>query len=238
MEIIFKASYDKANRSSLKSFRGPGLKKGLKILAAIKKEFCLPVSTDVHEPAHARAAAEVVDILQIPAFLCRQTDLLVSASRTGKPVNVKKGQFMSPWDMKNVLQKLTSEGNENAMVTERGSMFGYNNLVVDFRSFPVMKSYGYPVIFDVTHSLQLPGAGSNKSGGMPEFIPDLARAAVALGIAGVFIEVHAKPEEALSDGESVLKLGALKDILLELKKIDNLIKKGKTELRPGKGRGL
>src|ERR1700684_759551 len=196
---IFKASYDKANRSSAKSFRGPGAKEGLRILAKIKSDLKLPVLTDIHEREQAAPAAEVVDILQIPAFLSRQTDLLEAAAKTNRIVNVKKAQFLSPWDMKNVVEKLAATGNSNIILTERGATFGYQNLVVDIRSFPIMKKFGYPVVFDATHSVQLPGGQGNASGGQPEFIEPLARAAVAAGVDGVFIDTHDNPPGALSD---------------------------------------
>jgi 2-dehydro-3-deoxyphosphooctonate aldolase (KDO 8-P synthase) len=199
LPFIFKASFDKANRSSADSFRGPGLKKGLAILAEIKRELGVPVLSDVHEAAQVEAAAEVLDVLQIPAFLCRQTDLLLAAARTGKPVNVKKGQFLSPRDMKNAVDKIRSQGNEKIILTERGTMFGYNNLVVDFRSIPIMRSFGVPVAIDASHSVQKPGAEGASSGGEREFIPLIARAGVAAGADGVFIEIHDKPERARSD---------------------------------------
>src|ERR1700722_14308012 len=197
---IFKASYDKANRSSLKSFRGPGLTEGLRILKKIKKDFAVPVLTDIHEAAQAAPAAEVCDVLQIPAFLSRQTDLLKAAGRTGRSVNIKKGQFLSPWDMGNVVRKVESTGNRNILLTERGVLFGYQNLVVDMRSFAILAKTGCPVIFDVTHSVQLPGGRGTASGGQPEFIEPLARAGVAAGVDAIFLEVHERPAQALSDG--------------------------------------
>lgn len=209
---IFKASYDKANRTSVKSFRGPGLAEGVRILGRIAKETGLPVLTDVHEPAHCEAAAEAVDVLQIPAFLCRQTDLLVAAGRTGRAVNIKKGQFVAPSDMSHGLEKVRSTGNERVFLTERGSSFGYNNLVVDFRSLAIMRKLA-PVVFDGTHSVQQPSASNGVSGGQPEFIPVLARAAVAAGIDGIFLEVHDDPASAKSDGANALDLKLLKPLL-------------------------
>ena len=217
--LIFKSSYDKANRSSIKSFRGPGMEKGLQILKEVKERFALPVLTDIHSPEEAKEVAQVVDVLQVPAFLCRQTDIVLAASRTGKPVNIKKGQFLAPWDMRNVVEKFVSTGNKKLLLTERGVSFGYNNLVVDFRSFPIMQSFGYPVVFDVTHSLQLPGGLGNASGGQREFAPTLARAAVAAGVDGLFMEVHPEPEKALCDGPNMIKLSELETMLKEIKKI-------------------
>jgi 2-dehydro-3-deoxyphosphooctonate aldolase (KDO 8-P synthase) len=222
---IFKASYDKANRSSAKSFRGPGAKEGLRILAKIKSDLKLPVLTDIHEREQAAPAAEVVDILQIPAFLSRQTDLLEAAAKTNRIVNVKKAQFLSPWDMKNVVEKLAATGNNNIILTERGATFGYQNLVVDVRSFPIMKKFGYPVVFDATHSVQLPGGQGNASGGQPEFIEPLARAAVAAGVDGVFLETHDNPAEALSDGPNALPLSQLPQLLARLKELSTLVRK-------------
>jgi len=213
---VFKASFDKANRSSIKSYRGPGMEKGLKILGRIKKEFKVPLLTDIHEETQAQPVAEVVDILQIPAFLCRQTDLLIAAAKTGKVVNVKKGQFLSPWDVKNIVTKLQEAGTQKILLTERGSSFGYNNLVNDFRSIPIMRSFGYPVIFDATHSVQLPGGKGEASGGMAEFIPVVARCGVVAGADAVFMEIHDNPERALSDGPNNLHLNKLKDLLENL----------------------
>ena len=210
--FIFKASYDKANRTSVRSFRGPGLIEGTRILKKIARETGLPVLTDVHEPAHCEIAAEAVDVLQIPAFLCRQTDLLTAAGKTGRAVNVKKGQFVAPWDMTHPIEKVRSTGNERVFLTERGSSFGYNNLVVDFRSLAVMRSLA-PVVFDATHSVQQPSAANGVSGGQPEFIPLLARAAVAAGVDGVFLEVHDDPANARSDGTNALDLKLLKPLL-------------------------
>ena len=222
---IFKASYDKANRSSVQSFRGPGAKEGLRILGKIKSDLKLPVLTDIHEREQAAPASEVVDILQIPAFLSRQTDLLEAAAKTNRIVNVKKAQFLSPWDMKNVVEKLAAAGNNNIILTERGATFGYQNLVVDIRSFPIMKKFGYPVVFDATHSVQLPGGQGNASGGQPEFIEPLARAAVAAGVDGVFLETHDNPAEALSDGPNALPLSQLPQLLARLKELSTLVRK-------------
>ncbi len=209
---IFKASYDKANRTSVKSFRGPGLVEGTRILGCIAKDTGLPVLTDVHEPSHCQVAAEAVDVLQIPAFLCRQTDLLVAAGRTGRAINIKKGQFVAPWDMTHPVEKVRTTGNERIFLTERGATFGYNNLVVDFRSLAIMKKIA-PVAFDGTHSVQQPSAGDGVSGGQPEFIPLLARAAVAAGIDGLFLEVHDDPPNAKSDGANALRLDLLTPLL-------------------------
>lgn len=216
---IFKASFDKANRSSIKSYRGPGLDEGLKILAAIKSELGVPIITDIHESFQAPIVAEVADILQIPAFLCRQTDLLVAAAKTGKVVNVKKGQFMSPTDMKNVVAKLEESGTNKILLTDRGTSFGYNNLVVDFRGLPIMRSLGYPVIFDGTHSVQLPGGAGTTSTGQREFVKYLTRAAAAVGIDGLFLEVHDNPKEALSDGANMVKLSNLENLLNNVLKV-------------------
>jgi 2-dehydro-3-deoxyphosphooctonate aldolase (KDO 8-P synthase) len=221
--FVFKASFDKANRSSISSYRGPGLHEGLRILAGVRK-LGIPVLTDIHEASQAGPAAEVADILQIPAFLCRQTELLVAAGKTGRVVNIKKGQFVSPADIGNAAEKAASTGNRNIILTERGSSFGYNNLVVDMRGLPIMAATGYPVVFDATHSVQLPGAAGQHSGGQPEFIEPLARAATATGIAGLFIEVHDHPERALSDGANALRLDRLAGLLTRLRAIDNLVK--------------
>jgi 2-dehydro-3-deoxyphosphooctonate aldolase (KDO 8-P synthase) len=222
--LIFKASYDKANRSSVRSFRGPGLAGGLEILREIKARFRVPVLTDVHEPAQVRAAAEVCDVLQVPAFLSRQTDLLIAAGETGRAVNLKKGQFLSPWEMANAVEKVKSTGNNKVMITERGVSFGYNNLVVDMRSFPILARTGCPVVFDVTHSVQLPGGQGNASGGEPEFIEPLARAGTAVGVDGIFLEVHERPERALSDGSNALRLDRLPGLLAKLKPIAKLVR--------------
>jgi len=221
--FVFKASFDKANRTNLRSYRGPGLREGLRILAQVRA-LGIPVLTDIHEPAHAAIAAEFVDILQIPAFLCRQTDLLLEAGRTGRAVNIKKGQFVSPADFANAAEKVASTGNQRILLTERGSSFGYNNLVVDMRGLRIMAETGYPVVFDATHSVQLPGASGAASGGEPQFIEPLARAATAVGIAGVFIEVHDCPERALSDGPNALRLDRLPQFLQHLRAIDDLVK--------------
>ena len=216
---IFKASYDKANRTSVSSFRGPQLETGLHILAAIKKHTGLPILSDVHDVSQVGPAAEVCDILQIPAFLCRQTDLLVAAGRTGRVVNVKKGQFVSPWEMSNAAEKIASTGNEKIILTERGSSFGYQNLVVDMRSFPIMRKFGYPVVFDVTHSVQLPGGAGNSSGGQPEFIEPLTRAGTAVGVDGLFLEVHDNPAQALSDGANALPLEQFRPLLQKISRL-------------------
>jgi 2-dehydro-3-deoxyphosphooctonate aldolase (KDO 8-P synthase) len=220
--FIFKASFDKANRSSVSSYRGPGFKEGLRILSDLRKDG-YPVLTDIHEPAQAEAAAEAVDVLQIPAFLCRQTDLLVAAGRTGRAVNIKKGQFVSPHDIRHAADKVASTGNNNILLTERGSSFGYNNLVVDMRGLDIMRGFGWPVIFDATHSVQIPGGLGRASGGQPQFIPTLARAAVAAGVDGVFVEVHEAPERALSDGPNALRLDKLAELWAKLGAIHNLV---------------
>jgi 2-dehydro-3-deoxyphosphooctonate aldolase (KDO 8-P synthase) len=217
--LIFKASYDKANRSSLRSFRGLGMDRGLEILADVRARFGVPILTDVHEVAQVEKAAQVADVLQIPAFLCRQTDLVIEAARSGKVVNIKKGQFMAPWDMKGVLDKAASAGNRRVMVTERGFSFGYNNLVVDMRSFPTLRSFGFPVIFDVTHSVQRPGGLGDRSGGDAHFIDTLGPAGVAAGVDGLFMEVHENPARALSDGPNAYRLGRLKTLLTRLLKV-------------------
>jgi 2-dehydro-3-deoxyphosphooctonate aldolase (KDO 8-P synthase) len=222
--IIFKTSYDKANRTSLDSFRGPGVDKGLEILGRVREATGLPVLSDVHGTDEVAKAAKVLDVIQIPAFLCRQTDLLLAAARTGRPVNLKKGQFVSPWDLKGAVSKLTSTGNRSILLTERGASFGYNNLVVDMRSIPVMKGFGFPVVFDATHSVQLPGGEGSRSGGQREFVEYLARAAVAAGANGVFIEVHPRPDSALCDGPNSLGLEEVKPLLSLLKKIHTLVK--------------
>ncbi|MBI4750148.1 MAG: 3-deoxy-8-phosphooctulonate synthase [Acidobacteria bacterium] len=219
---IFKASFDKANRSSIHSFRGPGLEAGLRVLEYIKKQTGLPVITDVHEIDQAQSAAEIVDVLQIPAFLCRQTDLLVAAARTGRTVNVKKGQFLAPGDMKNVVEKIREAGGKELWLTERGASFGYNNLVVDMRSFPIMHEFGCPVVFDVTHSLQRPGGLGTATGGDSQFIEPLARAGVACGVDGLFMEVHENPAKALSDGPNALPLKRLRSLLHQLHALDQI----------------
>lgn len=224
---IFKASYDKANRSSYGSFRGPGLKEGLAILAHIKKELQVPVLSDIHCVTQVEPAAEVLDILQIPAFLCRQTDLVYQAAKTGRVVNVKKGQFLAPLDMKNVIAKVREAGNEGILLTERGFSFGYNNLVVDMRSLPIMRSLGYPVVFDATHSVQLPGGAGTASSGQREFVANLSRAAVAAGVDMLFMEVHDNPAEALSDGPNMLYIDQLEELLQDLLAIDAVVRKYK-----------
>jgi len=223
LQFIFKSSYDKANRTSISSFRGPGIEKGLRILSDVKDRVGVPVISDVHSVEEIRIASEVLDVLQIPAFLCRQTDLIIEASKTGKPVNVKKGQFLAPWDVRNIIDKFIATGNHKIFITERGASFGYNNLVVDFRAFPIMRSYGYPVIFDVTHSVQLPGGKGTSSSGQREFAAPLARAAVAVGIDGIFMEVHPEPEKALCDGPNMIELSDMYEILKSLKAIDELV---------------
>ncbi len=225
LPLIFKSSYDKANRSSIGSFRGPGIREGLRILGDIRTELDIPVLSDIHTADEAAMAAEVLDVLQIPAFLCRQTDLIVAAARTDKPVNIKKGQFLAPWDMRNTVDKFISTGNRNLMLTERGSSFGYNNLVVDFRSFPIMRAFGYPVIFDVTHSLQLPGGHGTCSGGQREFAGPFMRAAAAAGVDGFFIEVHPEPDKALCDGPNMVRLDDLPEMLEAVVAIVNALKK-------------
>ncbi len=222
--FIFKSSYDKANRSSIDSYRGPGLHEGLKILKKIKQELQVPVLSDIHKEEEIDPAAEVLDILQIPAFLCRQTDLLVKAAQSGIVVNVKKGQFMAPWDMKNVVHKIEQSGNKKILLTERGFMFGYNNLVVDMRSLALMRECGYPVVFDATHSLQLPGGQGTKSGGQRELIPAITRGAVAVGCDALFMEIHPDPDNALSDGPNMLKLEHLAELLEQIKPIDRLVR--------------
>lgn len=220
MPFIFKASFDKANRSSYTAFRGPGLEAGLRILAEIKQTLAVPVLSDIHEPSQAAPAAKVLDVLQIPAFLCRQTDLLHAAAQTGLPVNVKKGQFLSPAEMKNVAGKLEESGCRSILLTERGSSFGYNNLVVDMRSLSIMRSLGYPVVFDATHSVQLPGGGGDRSAGQREFVPVLSRAAAAVGIDALFLEVHDNPQQALSDGPNMVSLDELESLLEQVLAID------------------
>ena len=216
LSYIFKASFDKANRTSISSFRGPGLDKGLEIMAGIRADLDVPVISDIHEPAQAAVAAEVLDIIQIPAFLCRQTDLLSAASKTGKPINLKKGQFVSPWDIENAVNKIRESGSSQVMLVERGSSFGYNNLVVDMRSFPVMRGFDCPVIYDATHSVQLPGGAGSSSGGQREFIPPLSRAAVAAGVDGLFMEVHPDPSCALCDGPNSIALENIEALLKQL----------------------
>jgi len=224
INFVFKASFDKANRSSINSYRGPGLKKGLEMLAKIKKDFDLPIVTDIHSAEQAKIAAEVADILQIPAFLCRQTDLLVAAGETGKIINIKKGQFLAPEQMKPLINKVEDSGNTNITLTDRGTTFGYNNLVSDFRAIPIMQSLGYPVIFDATHSVQLPGAGGECSGGDRRFVPVLAKSAVAAGANGLFFEVHPNPDEALCDGPNMIALDNAESLFKICKDIFEIVK--------------
>ena len=228
--LIFKSSFDKANRSSGASYRGVGMTEGLSILAEVRERYDVPVITDIHLPEQAIPVAEAVDMLQIPAFLCRQTDLLLAAAATGKPVNIKKGQFLSPWEMRHVLAKARSTGNERICLCERGSSFGYNNLVVDMRGLEIMKTTGHPVIFDATHSVQLPGAGDGKSGGQREFVAPLARAAVAVGVAGLFLETHPDPDAAPCDGPNMLPFTALPSLLATLKGLDRIAKAGMAKM--------
>ncbi|HEY9806656.1 MAG TPA: 3-deoxy-8-phosphooctulonate synthase [Candidatus Obscuribacterales bacterium] len=216
ISFIFKASFDKANRTAIDSFRGQPLDEGLKVLQRVKQEIGVPVLTDIHESCQAAIVAEVVDVLQIPAFLCRQTDLLVAAAATGRVVNVKKGQFLAPWDMKNVVRKLETAGTNRILLTERGTSFGYNTLVVDFRALPQMREFGYPVVFDATHSVQMPGGQGNKSGGQRHFVPYLARAAAAIGIDALFMEIHENPDQALSDGPNMIPLAQLESVLKQI----------------------
>ena len=215
----FKASFDKANRTSIHSFRGPGIERGLEILQKVKDSYGLPVCTDIHEPWQASPAAQVCDILQIPAFLCRQTDLLVAAAKTGKCINIKKAQFLAPWDMKNCVEKVRESGNDNVMLCERGSVFGYNTLVVDMTGLRVMKGFGVPVIFDATHSVQKPGGNGTSTGGNREYVEYLAKAAIAVGVDGLFMETHPDPDHALSDGPNMVPLGKMKDLLVKLMRV-------------------
>jgi 2-dehydro-3-deoxyphosphooctonate aldolase (KDO 8-P synthase) len=223
--LIYKSSYDKANRSSYDSFRGPGLEEGLRILERVKKEFNLPILTDVHSPQEALAAAEVCDVLQIPAFLCRQTDLVIAAARTGRVINVKKGQFLSPWEIQNIIDKILSTHNQEILITERGTSFGYNNLVSDMRAIPIMQSFGFPVCYDATHSLMLPGGQGKSSGGQREFIRPLTNAAAGAGCNAFFIECHPHPPHALSDRDTVLPIADLKKIVSEAKSIYDIVQK-------------
>jgi 2-dehydro-3-deoxyphosphooctonate aldolase (KDO 8-P synthase) len=223
LPLLFKSSYDKANRTSLSSFRGPGIEKGLKILSDVRSRFNVPVISDVHSIEEIKDASQVLDALQVPAFLSRQTDLILSASHTDKPVNIKKGQFLAPWDVKNIIDKFTSTGNQKLFITERGTSFGYNNLVVDFRGISIMRAFGYPVIFDVTHSLQLPGGKGDSSGGQREFAEPLARAAVAVGVDGIFMEVHPDPDRALCDGPNMIPMDSVPDLLRTIKDIHSVI---------------
>jgi len=223
-ELIFKASYDKANRTSVTSFRGLGMDKGLRVLERIKKEFELPILSDIHDVSQIDAAAEVLDVLQIPAFLCRQTDLLVAAGKTGKVINIKKGQFLAPWDMEHGVNKVVSTGNQQILLTERGTTFGYNNLVTDMRALVIMRQLGYPVIFDATHAVQLPGGAGGSSGGQRQFVGALSRAAVATGIDGLFWEVHENPDQALCDGANSLPLAQVETMLKQMLAIDGVVK--------------
>lgn len=223
--LIFKASYDKANRTSINSYRGPGLTKGLQILKDIKEELKIPVLSDVHRFEEIEDSSQVLDVMQVPAFLCRQTDFVKEIAGSGRIINIKKGQFLAPWDVSNILKKVSSTGNENIMITERGTSFGYNNLVSDFRSLPIIRNMGYPLIFDATHSIQLPGGLGNVSGGQRDMVPYLSRAAVAVGIDGLFLEVHPDPERALCDGPNSLYLDDLPDLLSILKEIDETVKR-------------
>ena len=224
LNFIFKSSFDKANRSSIRSSRGVGLKKGLEILLNIKENFEIPITTDVHESFQCSEVSKVADIIQIPAFLCRQTDLLIAAGKTKKIVNIKKGQFLAPWDMVNVTKKISDSGNENILVTERGASFGYNTLVSDMRSIPIMAKNGYPIVFDATHSVQQPGGQGEKSGGQREFVEYLSRAAVAVGVAAIFLETHQDPDNAPSDGPNMVPLNKLENLISQLVEIDNLVK--------------
>ncbi len=224
MPYVFKASFDKANRSSYNSFRGPGLVEGMQLLAQLKKDLAVPVVTDVHEPWQCEKVAEVADVLQIPAFLCRQTDLVHAAAATGKTVNVKKGQFLAPWDMKNVIKKIEEAGNKNLLLTERGASFGYNTLVTDMRGLAVMRELGYPVVMDATHSVQIPGGQGTSSGGQSQYVPHMARAAAAVGIDALFLEVHDNPAEALSDGPNMVRLDNLQKLLTDVIAIDKIVR--------------
>lgn len=227
LPLIFKASYDKANRTGLSSYRGPGITKGLEILKQVKDETGLLVISDVHSVDQVEQAAQVLDVIQIPALLCRQTDLLIAAAETGKPVNIKKGQFMAPHDMEHAIEKITGSGNDRVLITERGTMFGYNNLVVDMRSLAIMRSFGFPIIFDATHSVQLPSAGKGQSAGQPEFVAPLARAAVGAGVDGIFMEVHPQPDKALCDGANSLKLEKWPSLISILSKINAVVEDAK-----------
>lgn len=230
MSFIYKSSFDKANRTSVRSYRGPGMEEGLRILATVKKQIGVPVLTDVHEDTPMDEVAEVVDVLQTPAFLCRQTNFIQRVAATGKPVNLKKGQFLSPWEMKNVVEKARETGNQHVMVCERGTSFGYNNLVSDMRSLVIMRETKCPVVFDATHSVQLPGGGGDKTSGQREFVPVLARAAVAVGVAGLFMETHPHPDQAPSDGPNMWPLSKMRELLITLQELDTTIKKiGLTE---------
>ena len=224
IKYVFKASFDKANRTSINSFRGPGLEKGLEILSRVKSKYNLPIATDIHEPWQCKEASKVIDILQIPAFLCRQTDLLIAAAETGKAVNIKKGQFLAPWDMKNVIKKFEEVGNPNIMLCERGTTFGYNNLVVDMRALLEMRKLGYPIVFDATHSVQIPGGQGETTGGNREYVYPLMRSAAAIGIDGIFAEVHPDPDNAMYDGPNMLRLDKIEEVLKSVKKFDDIVK--------------
>lgn len=224
IKYVFKASFDKANRTSINSFRGPGLEKGLEILSRVKSKYNLPIATDIHEPWQCKEASKVIDTLQIPAFLCRQTDLLIAAAETGKAVNIKKGQFLAPWDMKNVIKKFEEVGNPNIMLCERGTTFGYNNLVVDMRALLEMRKLGYPIVFDATHSVQIPGGQGETTGGNREYVYPLMRSAAAIGIDGIFAEVHPDPDNAMSDGPNMLRLDKIEEVLKSVKKFDDIVK--------------
>ena len=226
MDLIFKSSYDKANRSSIHSYRGPGLDEGLGILRRVKEELHLPLLSDVHRFEEIEKASALLDVIQVPAFLCRQTDFIVEVAKTGKAINIKKGPFLAPWDMHNVIEKVTSTGNENLLLTERGTSFGYNNLVSDMRSLAIMRSFGYPVVYDATHSVQLPGAGGDRSGGQRELVPQLARAATATGIDALFMEVHEDPSRALCDSANSISLDEIGSFLTQVKEIDRIVKDG------------
>lgn len=232
MPYVFKASYDKANRTSVRSFRGPGLDDGLRVLRRIREEVGVPILTDIHEPSQAEPVAAVAEVLQIPAFLCRQTDLITAAAATGRVVNIKKGQFMAPSDMRHVLCKATATGNHQIIITERGVSFGYNNLVVDMRAFPIMRTFGHPVVYDVTHSLQLPGAGDGVTSGQAEFIEPMASAGVAAGVDGVFMEVHERPEDARSDAQNALRLDLLEPLLERLLRIHAIARERADRVQP------
>ena len=224
INFVYKSSFDKANRSSLKSSRGVGFENGLSILSEVKKSLNLPVLTDVHETHQCKDVKEIVDIIQIPAFLCRQTDLLIAAAKTGKIINVKKGQFLAPWDMSNVIKKIEDSGNKNILITERGASFGYNTLVSDMRALPIMSKFGFPIVFDATHSVQQPGGMGEKSGGQREFVPYLARAAIAVGVGAIFMETHEDPDNAPSDGPNMVPLNQVKTLLKKLTEIDKIVK--------------
>jgi len=226
MDLIFKSSYDKANRSSIHSYRGPGLDEGLRILRRVKEKLNLPVLSDVHRFEEIEKASALLDVIQVPAFLCRQTDFIMEVARTGKAINIKKGPFLAPWDIRNVIEKVTSTGNHNLLLTERGTSFGYNNLVSDMRSLAIMRSFGYPIVYDATHSVQLPGAGGDRSGGQGELVPQLARAATATGIDALFIEVHEDPSRALCDGPNSVSLDGIGFFLAQVKEIDRIVKSG------------